>query len=59
MDDTNPYPALLGINLAINNQSIINFMKRITFEDLELGLVEPIDPLEEHRYVEKVNSEGK
>ena len=28
-DDTNPYPALLGIDWAIDNQTIINFKKRI------------------------------
>ena len=34
VDDTNPYPTLLGIYWAINNQTIINFKKRILlFED--------------------------
>ena len=47
VDDTNPYPALLGIDWAINNQTIINFKKRIlSFEDNEMRLVSPIDPLE-------------
>ena len=27
VDDTNPYPALLGIDWAIDNQIIINFKK--------------------------------
>ena len=44
----------------INNQTIINFKKRIlTFEDLELRAVTPIDPLEGQRYIELVNSEGQ
>ena len=34
VDDTNLYPTPLGINWAIDNQTIINFKKRIlTFED--------------------------
>ena len=60
VDDTNPYPALLGIEWEIDNNTIINFKKRIlTFEDSKLRLVAPIDPLEGHRYVEPVNSEGQ
>ena len=36
VDDTNPYPTLLGIDWAIDNQTIINFKKRIlSFEDEE------------------------
>ena len=47
VDDTNPYPALLGIDWAIDNQTIINFKKRIlSFEDNEIRMVLPIDPLE-------------
>ena len=37
VDDMNPYPALLGIYWAKDNQVIINFKKRIlSFEDLPL-----------------------
>ena len=44
VDDTNPYPALLGIDWAIDNQTIINFKKRIlSFEDNEMRVVSPID----------------
>ena len=47
IDDTNPYPALLGIYWAIDNQTIINFKKRILlFEDDERRVVSHIDPLE-------------
>ena len=54
-DDTNPYPALLGIDWAIDNQNIINFKKRILpFEDNEMRVVSPIDPLEGRRYVEPI-----
>ena len=60
IDDTNPYPTLLWIDWEIDNQTIINFKKRIlTFRDLELKVVAPIDPLEGQRYIELVNSEGQ
>ena len=53
VDDTNPYLVLMGINWAIDNQTITNFKKRIlTFEYEELGVVALLDPLEGHRYVE-------
>ena len=29
VDDTNPYPALLGIDWEMGNQTIINFKRRI------------------------------
>ena len=58
--DTNPYPTLLGIGWEIDNQTIINFKKRIlSFKDFEIRVVAPIDLLEGHRYVEPVHSEGK
>ena len=60
VDDTNPYPALLGIDWDIDNQTIINFKKRIlSFKYFEKILVVPIDPIEGQRYVEHVHSEGK
>ena len=59
VDDTNPYPTLLGINWAIDNQTIINFKKRIlSFEDAEMRVVSPIDPFEGQRYVDPVYNEG-
>ena len=57
LEDTNLYPMLLGIKWAIDNQTIINFKKRIlTFEDEELRVVSPLsDPFEG----KKVCREGK
>ena len=56
----NPYPALLGIDSAIYNHIIINFNKMIlSFEDDEMRVVSPMDPLEGKRYVEPVYSEGQ
>ena len=44
----------------IDNQTIINFKKIVlSFEDSELTVATPIDPLEGHRYIEPVNSEGQ
>ena len=60
VDDANPSPTLLGIEWAINNQTIINFNKIIlTFEDSYIMAIAPIDPLEGQRYVDPVNSEGQ
>ena len=59
VDDTNPYPTLLGIYWATDNQTIINFKKRIlSLEDKETRVVSPIDPLEGQRYVNPVYNEG-
>ena len=59
IDDKNPYPILLGIDCSIDNQTIINFKNMILmFEDEELRVVAPLDPLEGQRYIEQVNSEG-
>ena len=47
INDTNLCLALLGIDWDIENQTIINFKKRILkFEDAELWVVSPIDTLE-------------
>ena len=60
VNDTNPYPTLLGIDWEINNQTIIKFKKRfLSFEDSEIRVVVLIDPLEGQRYVETIHSEGK
>ena len=60
VNDTDPYPRVLVIDWEIHNQTIINFKKSIlSFEDFEIRLVAPIDPLEGHRYVEPIHSEGK
>ena len=60
VDDTNPYPAPLGIDWAMGNQTIINFKRRIlSFEDDEMRVVAPLEPLEGQRYIEPVFNEGK
>ena len=47
VDDTKPYAALLGIDWAMGNQTIINLKRRtLSFEDDEMRIVAPLDPLE-------------
>ena len=60
VDDMNAYPSLMGIDWAIDNQTMINFKKRIlSFKDNEMRLVSPIDPLEGQRYVDTIYNEGQ
>ena len=60
VDEINPYHALLGIDCEIENQTIINFKKRIlSFEYYEIRVVTPIDLLEGQPYVDPMHSEGK
>jgi len=58
VDDRNPYPTLLGIEWAMNNNSIINLKKRkMSFEDGINWVTALIDPGEGHKYVEPVKDE--
>ena len=60
INDTNPYPAVLVIDWEIDNQTIINFKKRIlSFEDSKMRVFVPIDPIEGQCYVEPVHCEGQ
>ena len=60
INDTNPYPKILGIDWVIDNQTIINFKIIIlSFEDYEIRVVAPIDPLKGQRYVNLVNNEDQ
>ena len=54
VDYTNPYPALLGIDSKTENQTIINFKRRIlSFEDDEMRVVAPLDLLKGQRYIHR------
>lgn len=47
MDESTPYPALLGIDWAINMNGVINLKKRtMVFETKLLRVVIPLDPAE-------------
>ena len=45
IDDSNPYPALLGIEWAMENAAVINLKKRQTvFEGKDFKVILPLDP---------------
>ena len=51
-----PYPALLGLNWAIDMGSIINLKKRsMVFENRGMQVIVPLDPAEGERYTETVH----
>ena len=51
IDDSNPYPALLGIEWEIDNAAIINLKKRqMNFEGKGLRVIVPLDPSQGERY---------
>jgi hypothetical protein len=53
VDDTTPYPTLLGLDWAFNNQAIINLKTRkMTFESGDYRVIAPLDPSERERFVE-------
>jgi len=58
IDDSNPYPTLLGIDWAIDMKGIINLKRRtMTFETKSLRVVVPLDPVEGERYTEPIREE--
>jgi hypothetical protein len=53
VDDTTPYPILLGLDWEFENQAIINLKTRkTTFESGEYRVIAPLDPSEGERIVE-------
>jgi hypothetical protein len=53
VDDTTPYPTLLGPDWEFDNQTIINLKTRkMTFESEEYKVIAPLDPSEGERFVE-------
>lgn len=55
MDDSNPYPALLGIDWATDMNGVINLKKRkMIFEKKSQRVIIPLDPAEGSRYIEPV-----
>ena len=58
VDDSNPYPALLGIEWALNNNKIINLKRRqMRFDNGNNRITTPIDPGEGQRYIKPVKDE--
>jgi hypothetical protein len=53
VDDTTPYPTLLGLDWAFDNPTIINLKTRkMIFESGEYRVIAPLDPSEGERFVE-------
>ena len=45
--NSRPYPALLGIDWAIDNMAVIDLKKRqMTFEDKQIRFIAPLDPFQ-------------
>jgi len=58
VDDSCPYPALLGIDWDFKNSTIVDLKKRrMTFEGNGLKFITPMDPNEVHRYTEPIREE--
>lgn len=58
MDDTDPYPTLLGIDWAFDNQVIFNLKKRqIIVEGGDIRVIAPLDLWERDCYVDLVKGE--
>ena len=58
VDESNSYPALLGIGWENDNLVVINFKKRVmNFETHDIWIIAPLDPLEGQRYVEPIKDE--
>jgi hypothetical protein len=53
VDDSQPYPTLMGLEWAFDNQEIINLKRReMIFEVGDLKVTMPLDPTEGKRYIE-------
>jgi hypothetical protein len=58
VDDSFPYPALLGIDWAVDNSTVVDQKKRhMTFEKAGLRVITPLDPDEDPRYTELIREE--
>jgi hypothetical protein len=57
-DDSCPYPALLGIDWAFNNSTMVDLKKRrMMFEGYVLRVIAPLDPDEGLRYTKPIIEE--
>jgi hypothetical protein len=53
VDDTTPYPTLLGLDWAFDKHAIINLKtQKMTFESGEYRVIAPLDPSEGERFIE-------
>jgi hypothetical protein len=57
--DSYPYPALLGIDWAFENNTVLNLKKRqMSFETYNLHVITSLDPNEGDMYNEPVNEDA-
>jgi hypothetical protein len=60
VDDSCPYPALLGIDWAFNNSTVVDLKKiRMMFEGDGLRVIAPLDPDEGQRYTKPIREEDR
>jgi hypothetical protein len=60
VDDNCPYPALLRIDWAFNNLTLVDLKKRnMDFEKHGLRVISPLDPNEGQRYTEPIREEDR
>jgi hypothetical protein len=53
VDGTTPYPALLSLDWAFDNQTIINLKTRkMTFQSRDYRVIAPLDPSDGERFIE-------
>jgi hypothetical protein len=58
VDDSFPYPALLGIDWAFDNSTVFDLKKRrMTFERVGLRVIAPLDLDKGLRYIEPIREE--
>jgi len=53
--DSRPYPALLSIDWEIGFNAVIDLKRRqMTFEDVQIRVIAPLDPFQGRRYIEPI-----
>ena len=58
INDSNPFPTLLGIDWDFNNLTIVKLKKKkMTFEGHNIRIVMPLDPSIGPRYTEPIHAE--
>ena len=58
IDDSNPFPALLGIDWDFDNLVVINLKKKqMTFKGHNIQIIAPLDPTEGPCYIEPIRAE--
>jgi hypothetical protein len=57
VDDSCPYPVLLGIDWAFNNSTVDLKKRHMKFERDGLRVISPLDPYEGQRYIEPIREE--